>query len=390
VFVPPKVSRPSWRDHRRVIIMGAGLVLLFLFLAFNGMSRRPGRTTATSAKSTGASRSATDSSADSLAPILDLPRTPQDEGASNDAAAIERTIRQKSKNSVPPNLASVAPFEKNPWEPPPFVASQPAGVAASMPSSPQVKREETSLDKASLVFVAKTPISQSIHSLPMRSERQLQLPPGTKLRARLESAVNSATAAPVVAVVEYNYEQDGMIVMPAGAMLTGRLENADRSGYVQIRFNSLQLPDSPPSGIEALATDLEFGPLRGRVEGKHGGRNVLLRSAAGLGEVAATLVGRGSLNQPLSEEDLLRERVSNNIGQAADQQIANSAVSQHLVVSLPAGTEIYAVLEQRSEPLRPVPSVSAPNTAATKSIEELQQLLQLQKELTASVRPEDQ
>jgi hypothetical protein len=65
-----------------------------------------------------------------------------------------------------------------------------------------------------------------------------------------------------------------------------------------------------------------------RVEGKHTGKNVLVRSVAGIGEVAATLVGRGSLNQPLSESDLLRERVANNIGQTGGQTVANLGLTE--------------------------------------------------------------
>jgi hypothetical protein len=37
------------------------------------------------------------------------------------------------------------------------------------------------------------------------------------LRAHLISAVNTAVKTPVIAVVEYNYEQDGSILIPAGA-----------------------------------------------------------------------------------------------------------------------------------------------------------------------------
>jgi hypothetical protein len=256
----------------------------------------------------------------------------------------------------------------------------------SKTASPQPKTELKSLDRDSLVFTAKALPLDSMQKLPAGGEHRIQLPPGTRLRARLESAVNSATAAPVQAVVEYNYEQNGELAVPAGALLTGHLETVDRSGFLQVRFDSMTVAEAPPIRIEALATDLQLGPLRGRVEGKHEGRNVLIRSAAGIGEVAATLVGRGSLNQPLSEEDLLRERLSNNIGQAADQQISSVAVSQHVVATLPAGTEIYVVLEQRSEP---VPVTPASPKVNEKNAMQLQQLLELQRELTASVRPGD-
>ena len=87
-------------------------------------------------------------------------------------------------------------------------------------------------------------------------------------------------------------------------------------------------------------------PLKGKVEGKNTGKNVLVRSLSGIGQVGATLVGRGNLNQPLSESDLVRERVSNNIGEAGDEQISRMAVTQHIVVTISADTPIYVVLEQ--------------------------------------------
>lgn len=71
--------------------------------------------------------------------------------------------------------------------------------------------------------------------------------------------------------------------------------------------------------LEAAATDLQFRPLRGKVDGWHRGKNILVRSVSGVGQIAATLAGRGGLNQPLSEVDLLRERVGDNIAQASDQ-----------------------------------------------------------------------
>jgi hypothetical protein len=45
------------------------------------------------------------------------------------------------------------------------------------------------------------------------------------------------------------------------------------------------------------------------------GKNVLVRSLSAIGQAGAIFVGQGSLSQPLSESDLMRERVSNNIGE---------------------------------------------------------------------------
>jgi hypothetical protein len=204
------------------------------------------------------------------------------------------------------------------------------------------------------------------------------------LRARLESAVSTAVATPVVAVVEYNYERHGEIVVPAGAKVFGHLEAADGSGYVGVRFDSVMMPDGTSVSLEAAATDLQLRPLRGRVEGRHRGKNILVRSVSGIGEIAATLAGRGSLNQPLSEGDLLRERVSNNIAQASDEQVNKLAVTERLVVSVPANTEIYVVLQKpaKTQPLlKSDGALAASQSSPRQNAEQLRQLLQLQKEL---------
>jgi len=41
---------------------------------------------------------------------------------------------------------------------------------------------------------------------------------------------------PVLAVIEYNYERDGEIIVPAGTKAVGHIRSGDRSGYVDIQF----------------------------------------------------------------------------------------------------------------------------------------------------------
>jgi hypothetical protein len=97
------------------------------------------------------------------------------------------------------------------------------------------------------------------------------------------------------------------------------------------------------------------------------------------------VLGRGSLNQPLSESDIIRERVSNNIGEASDEEISRMAISSRIVVTVSADTPIYVVLEQ-------TPKVDAAsgssNARSSQSLntnaEELRQLLQLKRELNQS------
>jgi hypothetical protein len=203
------------------------------------------------------------------------------------------------------------------------------------------------------------------------------------LRARLESAASTAVRTPVLAVIEYNYEREGEIIVPAGAKAVGHIRNGDRSGYVDIKFDSLLMPDGAVVPIEAAATGLDLRPLKGKVEGKNTGKNVLVRSLSGIGQAGSMLVGQGSLNQPLSESDLMRERVSNNVGEAGDEEVSRLAITQHIVVTISADTPIYVVLEQtpKTNQVYQQPSARSTPTSNSANVEQLRQLLQLQQEL---------
>ena len=209
----------------------------------------------------------------------------------------------------------------------------------------------------------------------------LGLSTGTRLRARLESAASTAVRAPVLAVVQYTYERDAQIVVPAGAKAVGHIQEADRSGYVRIQFESLLMPDGATVPIQALATDLDTRPLKGKVEGKNMGKNILVRSLSGIGQAGALLLGQGSLNQPLSESDLMRERVSNNIGEVSDEQISRMAITSHIVVTVSAETPIYVVLEQTPKGDAGSVRNAQSSQSLTTNADELRQLLQLKREL---------
>jgi hypothetical protein len=190
---------------------------------------------------------------------------------------------------------------------------------------------------------------------------------------------------PVLAVVEYTYERDGQIVIPAGAKAVGHIQESDRSGYVRIQFESIMMPDGGRVPIQAVATDLDMRPLKGKVDGKNTGKNVLVRSLSGIGQAGALLLGQGSLNQPLSESDLMRERLSNNIGEASDEEISRMAITSHILVTVSADTPIYVVLEET--PKADVASRRSDGRSSqslTTNAEELRQLLQLKRELNQS------
>ncbi|HVN81925.1 MAG TPA: hypothetical protein VMW38_23275, partial [Terriglobia bacterium] len=130
---------------------------------------------------------------------------------------------------------------------------------------------------------------------------------------------------------------DGEIVVPAGSKVIGKLEQADRSGHVSVRFTEINLPDGASYGIDARALALDFGPLKGEVGGRRNLARFVARAATGLGVVAAQVVGmHGRLNGPIDNSVLIRDRLTGNIAQAGDQQLQQMAISSNPVVTVPA------------------------------------------------------
>ena len=268
-----------------------------------------------------------------------------------------------------------------------------------MPSKPAQEPTSDDLRKSSLVFVrsAQNNTANSGPKLESVAEEEspttLELPSGTRLMARLQAVVSSAVKTPVVAAIEYNYERDGEIVVPAGAQVIGNLQQTDRSGYVGIRFDTIQMPDGSTEKIDATAMSLSFGPLKGVVSGKRTGTNFLIRAFTGIGQAASYVVGSNGLNAPLSQGALLRDQIATNVGIAGDQQLNSLAFNQNIVVSVPGNTRFYVVIEKgttsstEEAQSRTVPSgVGRPLPTA----EELQQLMQLQRELSALYEPNAQ
>ena len=274
--------------------------------------------------------------------------------------------------------------------------SDPVQQSRAMPSPPPPPSVESAQDlkKSSIVFVRATQnISPTLQQLP-NEENAIAgfLPAGTRLVARLEAPVSSAVSAPVIAVVEYSYERDGEIVLPAGAKVFGKLSHVSPSGFVGFQFDRVELPDGSEEKIDATAMDLKFGPLKGNVSGKNRGRNFLVRSMTGIGTVAAYVVGgqgTAGFNGPISENSLMRERLAENIGTAGQEEINSMAVNQTLVVTVPGNTRFYIVVEKSnsdSQLAKPSPrslDTNVPQLSADKipSLEELRELMQLRNEL---------
>jgi hypothetical protein len=365
-------------NKKPILLLGGGLaaaVVLFAITTFVGKTPHkkvplPPHESATSATSV-------DRPKGSVTPLMDAVHTPASSNTAGQLtpADISRTKANTGPQATPtvpstvsrnsampsgPTLASVPPFESTQqhWEEP-----KPYGVSQATPASPP--QQPNLLKEASLVFVKKAePIAKS-SSISVSSDNesnvpQLNLTPGTRVQARLETQASTAVSAPVVAVVEYTYSLGNQVIIPAGARVYGQLQQADRSGAVSIKFSEIELLDGNREKIEAIGTSLELGPIKGAVTGKNTGKNFLVRTASGIGSVAAMLVGNNT-SAAFSEDDLIRERVAQNVGNAGDTEIMNMAVSNHIVVSVPANTPIYIVFTKREAG---IPSSKSSNNAS--------------------------
>ena len=266
---------------------------------------------------------------------------------------------------------------------------------ASIPNPPRLPagEPESELKKPSIVFVraAQSTIPSFQRSPIEDGTLAAVLPAGTRLVARLEAPVSSAVPAPVIAVVEYNYERNGEIVLSAGSRVFGKLSHVSPSGFLGFKFDRVQTPEGVLKKIDATSMDLKFGPIKGSVSGRNRGKNFLVRSVTGIGTVAAYAVGgQGTtgFNGPISENSLLRERLADNVGMAGQDEINTLSANQNIVVTVPGSTRFYVVVEKETseEAGRPVPrptDARSENLSAGKAptLEELRQLIQLRSEL---------
>ena len=265
------------------------------------------------------------------------------------------------------------------------------GTTTPNPALPPASDSTADLKKPSLVFVHSTEIKPALRpNSPEETDETLALAAGTRLVARLQTPVSSAVAAPVVAVIEYNYERNGQIVLAAGSKVLGRLTQVNPSGYVGIQFSRVEMPDGTTEKIDASAMSLNFGPLKGDVSGKKTGTKFLVRTLTGMGTIASYLVGpQGSASSGLiSPNTLMRERLADNVATAGQEELNGLAFNQNLVVTLPGNTRFYIVVQKPSSDhmgttsgTRNTGTSTASFTGGVPTLEELRQLMQLRSEI---------
>ena len=355
-------------EKSKLMMLGGGLLAAVLFFALTSLVHHSPTTKKTAEKQPGnpTQQQMLTQSKGSVTPLMetvqtnaqentsgqvhpgDIKRTSTPAPGAGDNSTAALSAKPRAGSSAGANtLGAIPSFSdtQQKWEEP-----QPYGEAGHA-SPVQAQQTQNALKEASLVFVRAPSQSQPAGTVIHASADTgpvLEMTPGSRIEGKLETQISSAVLAPVVAVVEYTYAIGDRVVVPAGARVYGQLQQADRSGFVDVKFDEIELLDGQREKIEAIGAGLDLGPIKGTVYGKNTGKNFLIKAASGVGSLAAMLVGNNS-SAAFSEGDLLRERVADNVGNAGDSELMSLNATSRIIVSVPADTKIYIVFTKHEE-----------------------------------------
>jgi hypothetical protein len=287
------------------IMMSAGLLLLLatgvLFLLSKPESAVPSHFRQPTGL-VGGNHQGSVATAPAEAPVTENELAGQD--ASAGAATTSTTTRKRAIQTTSPDRFSFADSGNSPEQPGvqggPNELGTPATVFVDDPSASSIPLQN---------IAASTSVPSG-----------LQLPVGTEIIAHTTNAISSGLESPVVAVVDRPIQLGNTTVIPQGARVIGQTAGAVKD-RVNVRFTSVVLPDDSEMAISGLALmkDGSAG-LVGKVKGK---RNPVLAGAARIGTgaavVATEFAGQGSLDQPFSQGDYLRNQMASEVASQGSQ-----------------------------------------------------------------------
>ncbi|HEY2467647.1 MAG TPA: hypothetical protein VGI45_07380 [Terracidiphilus sp.] len=342
----------------KLLLLGGGLAVAVLFFVFTAVvNKSPKKLATVKPPSQQSKQEKSTTTQESVTPVMDTVRPPAPDNSSGQLGPgdIRRTRSLENgagikppagKRAVASSLGNVPSFAdtQQKWDDPAPYGGTPT---AEIPQT-----QQNSLEEPSLIFVRSVAQNKGMAAPKANADNdgapRLELTPGTRIQAKFESQISSAVLAPVVAVVEYTYAIGDRIIVPAGARVYGQLQQADRSGLVSVKFDEIELLDGAREKIDAVGTGLDLGPIKGNVYGKNTGKNLLVRAASGLGSVLAEVAGNNS-SAAFSEDDMLRERLAENIGTAGDSEVMTLNANSRVMVSVPADTKIYVVFTKHEQ-----------------------------------------
>jgi len=340
----------------KLILLGGGLAVAVLFFVFTAVVSKSPKKQALVKPNEQAKNEQSKPPQGSVTPVMDTVRTLAPENTNGQLGPVDiRRTRSLDTSGTTKSVAGKPVVASSLGNVPSFADTQqkwedPAPYNSGTPAAQTPQTQQNSLKEPSLIFVRSVTQGQPANEPKVNTgddgAPRLELTPGTRIQAKLETQISSAVQAPVVAVVEYTYAIGDRMIVPAGAHVYGQLQQADRNGLISVKFDEIELLDGAREKIDAIGTGLDLGPIKGTVEGKNRGKTFLVRAASGLGSVLAEVAGNNT-SAAFSEDDMLRERLAENIGTAGDSEVMGLNANSRVVVSVPADTKIYIVFTKR-------------------------------------------
>ena len=193
----------------------------------------------------------------------------------------------------------------------------------------------------------------------------------------------------LIAVIEYSYEHDGEIVLPAGTRVFGKPSHITPSGFVGFQFDQVEtrmgvfreLTRPPWTSNSARSKGASRQETRGeKLPCPLSDRNRNRRC----------IRGRWSRHNRIQRPDfgkLVAARTASDMSIAGQDEINTLAANQTLVVTVPGNTRFYIVVEKGtsdqqlgSPATRPAENPSF-SSGKVPTLEELRELMQLRNEL---------
>ena len=221
-----------------------------------------------------------------------------------------RDVNSDQRMTNPSNIKGIANREQGGRFS--FASEESGGTTSSGPPNQTGSNE---LQNPATVFVANTITFPAISSIPREaSQTDAQLPSGTEIIAHTTNAISSGLESPVIAIVDRSVQLGSSVAIPQGARVIGYTAGAVKD-RINVRFTSLILPNDHAVTISGLALmkDGSAG-LIGKVKGSgHPVLGTAARIGTGAAVVATEFAGAGSLNQPFSQADYLRNQMAYEI-----------------------------------------------------------------------------
>lgn len=139
--------------------------------------------------------------------------------------------------------------------------------------------------------------------------RLYTVPSGERIRARMEGTITSKTARAgdtfTASVTEPVYSSNGVLVIPSGSKLTGRVDSAipakkgGKPGTIDVSFTAVRLPNGTTRRINGSLTDLTSDDAKSNAEGTASGdrmkhrKIIFIGGGAGGGALLGAAIGGG-------------------------------------------------------------------------------------------------